>query len=130
MVEVELQRILYVEDDGDIRTICTFALENLGGFVVEACESGMDALAKAVAFAPDLLLLDVMMPELDGPTTLQRLRALPVTASTPVIFMTAKVQPQEVERYRGMGAIDVISKPFDPMSLSETIRAIWAKAHA
>lgn len=66
-----------------------------------------------------------MMPGMDGPTTLARLRAQPATAATPVVFMTAKVQPQEVQRYRELGAIDVISKPFDPMTLSDSIRAIW-----
>ncbi|BBK29822.1 response regulator receiver domain-containing protein [Stella humosa] len=125
MAPEPLVRILYVEDDADIRTICKFALENLGGFSVNDCESGADALAAAPAFAPQLLLLDVMMPGMDGPTTLAGLRALPITAETPAVFMTAKVQPHEVQRYRDLGAIDVISKPFDPMVLSDTIRAIW-----
>lgn len=120
-----LVRILYVEDDADIRMIGKFALENVGGFVVTDCESGEEALASAPGFAPQLLLLDVMMPDMDGPTTLARLREQPATAATPVVFMTAKVQPQEVQRYRELGAIDVISKPFDPMTLSDAIRNIW-----
>ncbi|BBK38885.1 response regulator [Allostella sp. ATCC 35155] len=125
MPKEPLARILYVEDDADIRMIGKFAMENVGGFVVTDCESGEEALARAPGAAPQLLLLDVMMPGMDGPTTLARLRAQPATAATPVVFMTAKVQPQEVQRYRELGAIDVISKPFDPMTLSDSIRAIW-----
>lgn len=78
-------------------------------------------------FAPDLILLDVMMPGMDGPATLSALHALPETTSTPVIFMTAKVQKIEIENYRKMGAIDVIPKPFDPMTLAQTVRDIWAR---
>jgi CheY-like chemotaxis protein len=126
MADEALTRILYVEDDADIRSVASFALEAVGGFVLAACASGEDALAAAAAFAPQLLLLDVMMPGMDGPETLAALRAMPETASTPAVFMTAKVQPQEVARYRALGALDVISKPFDPMTLSDEIRAIWA----
>jgi CheY-like chemotaxis protein len=122
-----LTRILYVEDDHDVRKLAAFALQAVGGFTVEACASGPEALEKAEAFAPQLLLLDVMMPGMDGPTTLERLRRLDSLAATPAIFMTAKVQPQEVARYRGLGSLDVISKPFDPMSLSNLVREIWAR---
>ncbi len=125
MAREPLMRILYVEDDEDIRTICKFALETIGGFAVADCGSGAEALERAPGWAPQLLLLDVMMPAMDGPMTLAGLRDLPGTAATPVVFMTAKVQPQEVQRYREMGAVDVISKPFEPMTLSDTIRAIW-----
>lgn len=125
MAKEPLARILYVEDDADIRMIGKFAMENVGGFVVTDCESGEEALVRAADATPQLLLLDVMMPGMDGPTTLARLRELPATAAAPVVFMTAKVQPQEVQRYRELGAIDVISKPFDPMTLSDSIRAIW-----
>ncbi|MFC3123639.1 response regulator [Pseudoroseomonas globiformis] len=121
-----LSRILYVEDDHDIRTLAGFALKAVGGFAVEACASGEEALGKAMGFAPQLLLLDVMMPGMDGPTTFGRLRALPGMEAVPAIFMTAKVQPQEVQRYRDLGSLDVISKPFDPMTLSTRVREIWA----
>ncbi|MFE0752611.1 response regulator [Inquilinus sp. NPDC058860] len=127
MADEVLTRILYVEDDADIRSVAGFALEAVGGFVLAACASGEEALTQAPGFAPQLLLLDVMMPGMDGPETLAALRALPGTAATPAVFMTAKVQPQEVARYRALGAIDVISKPFDPMTLSDEIRAIWAR---
>ncbi|HWL82782.1 MAG TPA: response regulator [Roseomonas sp.] len=129
MSESALTRILYVEDDGDIRTVASFALKAVGGFTVEACASGEEALARAEGFAPQLILLDVMMPGMDGPTTLERLRSLPSMAEVPAVFMTAKVQPQEITRYRELGSLDVISKPFDPMTLSASVRQIWAKRH-
>jgi two-component system OmpR family response regulator len=127
MPDGELNRILYVEDDADIRSVAIFALETLGGFTVAAHDSGAQAIAHAQEFAPDLLLLDVMMPGMDGPTTLEALRAIPTLAHIPAVFMTAKVQQQEVARYLEMGALDVIAKPFDPMVLSEMVRAIWAR---
>jgi CheY-like chemotaxis protein len=123
-----LSRILYVEDDPDIRVIASLALETVGGLVLKACESGPQAIAAAPGFAPQLLLLDVMMPGMDGPTTLAQLRQLPATAATPVIFMTAKVQASEIEHYRALGAIGVITKPFDPMGLAEQVRALWQQS--
>jgi two-component system OmpR family response regulator len=120
-----LARILYVEDEPDIRAIAQMALEAVGGFTVIACASGNEALANAPGASADLLLLDVMMPGMDGPTTLKALRELPATANTPVIFMTAKVQAAEVAQYRELGAMDVIHKPFDPMALSAQISRIW-----
>ena len=84
-------------------------------------------MQKASAFKPDLLLLDVMMPGMDGVSTLQALRKLNGLSSVPAMFMTAKVQPQEVEQLLQQGAIDVIPKPFDPMTLSENIRSLWHK---
>jgi CheY-like chemotaxis protein len=124
-----LKRILYVEDEPDIQAVAKLALEMVGGFTLEVCSSGMDALEKAPGFAPQLLLLDVMMPGMDGPATLTALRAQPGTAATPAIFMTAKVQPGEVAQYREQGAVDVIPKPFDPMTLSSTIEEIWKRCH-
>ncbi|MBI3529869.1 MAG: response regulator [Betaproteobacteria bacterium] len=121
-----LQRILYVEDEPDIRAVARIALETVGGFQLLVCGSGQEALAAAPAFAPDLILLDVMMPGLDGPSTLAALRALPAFENTPIVFMTAKVQAHELVRYRQMGALDVIPKPFDPMTLAATVRGIWA----
>lgn len=123
----ELKRILYVEDEPDIQAIARIALEHVGGFTVEICNSGPEALSKCPAFKPDLLLLDVMMPGMDGVTTLQELRKLPGFSVIPAMFMTAKVQPSEVAQLRKQGAIDVIPKPFDPMTLSENIRSLWNK---
>lgn len=121
----QLKRILMVEDEPDIQTIARLALEAVGGFQVEICDSGNRALEVAPNWKPDLIMLDVMMPGIDGPTTLQRLREIPELKQTPVIFMTAKVQPQEVAGYKDMGALDVVAKPFDPMTLAEKIKSIW-----
>jgi len=123
----ELKRILYVEDEPDIQAVARIALENVGGFTVAICTSGQEALEKCRDFRPDLLLLDVMMPGMDGVTTLQALRRLPGCEHTPAMFMTAKVQAQEVEQLRKQGAIDVIPKPFDPMTLAENIKSLWHK---
>ena len=122
-----LNSILMVEDEPDIQTIAKLSLESVGGFNVEICSSGQEAVDKAARVDPDLILLDVMMPGMDGPTTLQELKKIPELSGTPVIFMTAKVQPQEVRQYKELGAIDVIAKPFDPMTLSDNIRSIWDK---
>ncbi len=120
-----LAKILLVEDDPDIRVIVKSALEMLGGYQVRACASGAEALAVVGEFSPQLALLDVMMPELDGPGVMARLRVGPATAALPVIFLTAKTAPQEVERLRALGAAGVLTKPFDPLTLHEQIRKIW-----
>lgn len=123
----ELKRILYVEDEPDIQAVAQIALENVGGFTVQICSSGQEAIDAGPGFKPDLLLLDVMMPGMDGVTTLNELRKLPGLKKIPAMFMTAKVQPQEVEQLLAEGAIDVIPKPFDPMTLSENIKSLWIK---
>lgn len=120
-----LNRILYVEDDLDIQEVAGMALEEIGGFSVKICTSGLEALDAAPEFMPDFILLDVMMPGMDGPSTLLALRELDGFKDIPVVFMTAKVMDSEVKRYMDMGAVDVIAKPFDPMTLSDQIREIW-----
>jgi CheY-like chemotaxis protein len=124
-----LNRILYVEDEADIRTVAQLALETVGGFTLQVWGSGEEAVKEGPGFAPDLILLDVMMPGMDGPSTLKALRAYQGLKEVPVIFMTAKVQPNEVQMYRDLGALDVIAKPFDPMKLAEQIRMIWNRWH-
>ena len=123
-----LKRILHIEDEADIAEIARITLEELGGYVVETCISGEEAIEKAAAIAPDLILLDAMMPGIDGPATLRELRKITQTAQTPVIFVTAKAQKQELETLMALGAIGVIPKPFDPMSLVNEIQHIWASA--
>ena len=127
MSNKSLRQILYVEDEPDIREIAQIALEDIGNFNVIYCANGCEALEKAKNSQPDLILLDVMMPQMDGPTTLTELRKMPYYASLPIIFMTAKIQPDEIIKFKAMGALDVISKPFDPMTLADTIKKIWEK---
>lgn len=122
-----LEKILYVEDDPDIQTIALMVLETISGFKVKPCSSGAEALAAAETFKPDLILLDVMMPGMDGPATLSELRKFPQLVNTPVVFMTAKVQPQEVQGYLDLGAVGVIAKPFDPMTLTQQLNSIWER---
>lgn len=121
----KLTKILYVEDEPDIQTVAKIALEAVGGFTVCVCSSGSEALTKVIGFAPDFILLDVMMPGMDGPATIKALKALPDLGATPFVFMTAKVQPSEVDYFKSLGAVDVIAKPFDPMTLSDKINEIW-----
>lgn len=122
-------RILHVDDDSDIREVAALALELDPGFELRSAASGEDALAVlAEGFAADVVLLDVMMPTLDGPGTLARLRTLPGHEATPVIFMTARAQAQEQSRYVALGALGVITKPFDPMLLAEQVRDLLAGA--
>lgn len=123
-----LERILYVEDDPDIQTVASLALEVVGGFKVKVCSSGREALEEVMSFAPDLILLDVMMPGMDGPSTLLALRQLPSLKNVPVAFMTAKVQPHEVDQLIALGVESVIAKPFDPMTLSSQVHSIWEQA--
>lgn len=126
MTSLQLNRILYVEDEPDIRQVAQLALELVGKFTMEVCSSGEEALRALPRFRPDLILLDVMMPGMDGPTTLKQLRELPEAAGIPAIFMSAKVQPQEIVELKRIGALDVIPKPFDPMTLAQTVRDVWA----
>lgn len=105
-------------------------LQMVGKFEVVGCASGAEALAQAPAARADLILLDAMMPGMDGPETLARLRGLPETAATPVVFLTARVQPQEVAELRALGAVEVLAKPFEPMTLPDKLRQIWARCAA
>jgi len=126
MPDRELSRVLYVEDEPDIAQVARLALETVGGFTIENCENGQIALDKGPAFKPDLVLMDVMMPEMDGPTALEQMKNMPELKDVPVIFMTAKVQPGEIAEYKAMGAVDVIPKPFDPMTLAEQVKRVWS----
>ena len=120
-------KVLLVDDDDDIRTIGELALVEVGGMPTVLASSGPMALEVAEREQPDVVLLDVMMPGMDGPTTLRRLREQASTAAIPVVFVTAKVQHHEVQRYLDLGAVGVIAKPFDPMELPDEVRAIMAR---
>lgn len=123
-----LQTILLVEDDPDIQELAIMALESVGGFTVHGCDNGRFAVREAQGIRPDLIILDWMMPGFDGGQTLDALRAEPSTKSIPVIFMTAKVRGEEIDRMRTLGALDVIAKPFDPMTLPDQVQDIWKRA--
>ncbi len=120
-------KVLLVDDDDDIRSIGELALVEVGGMPTVLASSGPMALEVAERERPDVVLLDVMMPGMDGPTTLRRLREQESTAAIPGVFVTAKVQHHEVQRYLDLGAIGVIAKPFDPMTLPDELRAIVAR---
>jgi two-component system, OmpR family, response regulator len=124
-----LSHIMCVDDEQDILQVAKLSLEVVGGFRVSLCTGSGEAVEIAQRERPDLILLDVMMPDMDGPATLGKLRQEGGdAAATPVIFMTAKARPDEIKSFLALGAIGVISKPFDPMNLSEQIRTLW-KAH-
>jgi CheY-like chemotaxis protein len=125
----ELRRVMCVEDDPDIRMILEFSLGTVGGYEVCMCASGRSALVQAPDFKPDLVLLDVMMPGLSGPQTLAVLRGQTGMKGVPVVFLTAKAMPDEVEELLQYGASGVIVKPFDPVTLPKDIRIYWEHAH-
>jgi two-component system OmpR family response regulator len=117
-------KVLIVDDDADIRSIARLSLSRVGGMDVIEASSGGEGLRKAREEQPDVILLDIMMPALDGVATLAALRAEPATALTPVIFLTAKAVREEVERLRNLGAAGVLIKPFDPRTLAQDVRAL------
>jgi len=121
-------RVLYVDDEPDLREIAVMSLELDPEFEVRECESGSDALAVAAEWQPHLVLLDVMMPGLDGPATSRYLRTESRTAHIPFAFITAKAQPADVERLLGEGALGVIAKPFDPTTLAPQVRRLLSAA--
>jgi len=121
----ELTTILYADDEEDILDVATLSLEMVGGLTVTTCGDGFQAIEAAHRARPDLIMLDVMMPGMDGPTAMSKIRADPGLADIPVVLITARVRGPEVQDYFALGADGVISKPFDPMTLPDEIRAIW-----
>jgi CheY-like chemotaxis protein len=118
-------RVLVVDDEDDIRQIAQLSLERIGGWTVVTASSGDEAVELAAREGPfTVVLLDVMMPGSDGPATLERLRSGPLDAGTPIVFLTAKVQPADRKRLRELGAAGVIAKPFDPTLLSQQLWAV------
>lgn len=127
MATTDLSSILYVEDDLHIRTTAKLVLEVIGNYAVRECRSGQEALVAARDFRPDLILLDMMMPELDGLATLTLLRGMPHLADTPAMFITAQTTPADIARYTAAGAIGVIAKPLVPLRLAGQVHAMWGQ---
>ncbi len=115
------KRILLIDDEDDIREVAGMTLETVGGFEVLTAMSGQEGIERAIAGQPDAILLDVMMPEMDGPATLLRLQQNPATRDIPVLFLTAKIQPADRRRLARLGAQAIMAKPFDPDHLSDDI---------
>ena len=124
----ELDYVIYADDEEDILSVATLSLEMVGGLTVTCCGGGQAAITQARARRPDLIMLDVMMPGMDGPTTLSHIRADPALYDLPVILLTARVRGAEVDEYMALGADGVIPKPFDPMTLADEVRRIWRVA--
>ncbi|MDO6456060.1 MULTISPECIES: response regulator [Celeribacter] len=122
----ELRRIMHIEDDPDIREITRMSLELVGGFDVIQFEGGDIALENLPDDAPDMILLDVMMPVMDGIETYARLREIDAYKDVPIIYVTAKTSKSDFKHLKENGALDVIIKPFEPMELPDQLRAIWA----
>jgi CheY-like chemotaxis protein len=120
-----LIRICYVEDDEDIQRIVRMSLERVGKMTVEVVSDPMQAIERMITFKPELVMLDWMMPGMDGPTLFKKMREVPETKALPVVFITAKASQRELDELRTLGAAGTISKPFSPKDLPEQLRAIW-----
>jgi CheY-like chemotaxis protein len=125
MNRTQLKTLLYVDDDPDIREVVKLALGLIDSFVVHECASGEEALRLIPMVKPDLVLLDVMMPGMDGPSVLSRMKADEEHPHCPVIFVTAKALPREIAHFCELGAAGVIAKPFDPMELGRQVLQMW-----
>lgn len=123
----KLERILYAEDEADIQKVTSLALETLGNFTLKICQSGAEAVSEIEGFNPQLLLFDVMMPGLDGPGAFKKIREMEGYSSIPIIFLTAKLDRSAVQTYLAIGAVDVIAKPFDPVTLAKRIETAWQR---
>ncbi len=127
MPERPLNRICYVEDDEDIQRIVRMSLERVGKMTVEVVSDPTLAIQAITEFKPDLVMLDWMMPVMDGPTLFRQMKLRPETSALPVVFITAKASSRELDELKSLGAAGTISKPFNPKDLPEQLRAIWAK---
>ena len=122
-----LKRVLYAEDEPDVQTVVEITVQAMGDFDIKICDNGKLLLDCVEEYNPDLIILDVMMPEMDGPTTFTNLQSNEKTKNIPVIFMTAKAQVHEVQLFKETGVIGVITKPFDPILLCSEIQRNWEK---
>ena len=128
MGAITLQRILLADDEPDVLEVSRIALETVGGFEVAVCDSGAELLRRLPDFSPDLIIIDVMMPDMAGPEVLARVRQIPGFGEMPVVFLTGVINGDELKNLRNSGAADVILKPFDPMTLADRIGGIWGSA--
>jgi two-component system OmpR family response regulator len=127
MPDRPLNKICYVEDDEDIQRIVRMSLERVGKMTVEIVTDPLQAIGVMMAFKPDLVMLDWMMPGLDGPALFKKMKEDPATAALPVVFITAKAQSRDMAELMALGAHGAISKPFSPKDLPDQLRAIWKK---
>ena len=127
MPDRPLNRICYVEDDEDIQRIVRMSLERVGKMTVEIVTDPLQAIGVMTAFKPDLVMLDWMMPGMDGPTLFKKMKEDPQMAALPVVFITAKAQSRDMAELMALGAVGTISKPFSPKDLPDQLRAIWKK---
>jgi CheY-like chemotaxis protein len=118
------RRILIIDDEADIREVAALSLETLAGWEVMVASSGAQGLARAASYQPDAILLDVMMPGMDGPTTFKELRKNPATAHIPVLLLTAKVQASDQHLFASLDVAAVLTKPFDPLTLSKQVSGV------
>lgn len=119
-----MKTVLLVDDEDDIREVAQMSLEMTAGWKIESANNGQAGIEKALEVSPDAILLDVMMPDMDGPSTFLKMREIPALCKTPVILLTAKVQAADKERFKEIGVTGVIAKPFDPMSLADQVNEI------
>ena len=126
---ITLQRILLADDEPDVLEISRMALETVGGYVVSVCTSGRALLERMTEFGPDLIIVDVLMPDMTGPEVLAEIRRRPQFDTIPVVYLTGVIQDEEIEDLLGTGVADVILKPFDPMKLADRISGIWKGIH-
>ena len=127
MPDRPLQRICYVEDDEDIQRIVRMSLERVGKMTVDVVSDSTTAIGRMTSFKPDLVMLDWMMPGMDGPTLFRHMKQNPETSVLPVVFITAKATQRDMDELKTLGAVGTISKPFSPKDLPDQLRAIWAK---
>lgn len=127
MPQRRLERICYVEDDEHAQLIVRVSLEKLGGMIVEIVNDPNRAIEAITRFKPDLVMLDWLMPGMDGPALFRKIKQEPELAALPIVFITAKTMPQEVDELLALGATATISKPFSPKDLPEQLRAVWSK---
>lgn len=122
-----LKKILFIDDDSDILTIAKYAMSEHSEYSIKFLTSGEEGIKEAINSPPDLILLDVMMPAMDGIATFKALKLMPKLSHIPIVFFTAKVQKNELQQYLDLGAIDIIIKPFDLAALPDIIEKIWSK---